>query len=137
MADWRQIQARIRKAKNAPDAPVKLSELYERTRDAMVAWELGLLEEKAGRNEEAVTWYKNAVERFRRADWKKKAEEALPRLGVEGPPPGEEKLAGAGEETPLQEHSGEPREQEQLPLAVGEIPETEPAAEPAPALSHR
>ena len=50
MADWRQIQARIRKAKNSPDAPTKLSELYQRTRDAMVAWELALIEEKAGTN---------------------------------------------------------------------------------------
>ena len=41
MADWRQIQARIRKAKNSPDAQAKLNELYQRTRDAMVAWELG------------------------------------------------------------------------------------------------
>ncbi len=83
MADWRQIQARIRKAKNAADAHAKLTELYQRTRDAMVAWELGVIEEKAGQIEEAVKWYKTAVERFRRADWKKKAEDALTRLGAE------------------------------------------------------
>jgi hypothetical protein len=51
MADWRQIQARIRKAKNSPDAPTKLHELYQRTRDAMVAWELGAVEEKAERTD--------------------------------------------------------------------------------------
>ena len=88
MADWRQIQARIRKAKNSPDAPTKLHELYQRTHDAMVAWELGAVEEKAERTDEAVKWYTIAVERFRRADWKKKAEEALTRLGAPLPEPG-------------------------------------------------
>jgi hypothetical protein len=88
MADWRQIQARIRKAKSSPDAPTKLHELYQRTRDAMVAWELGAVEEKADRTDEAVKWYTIAVERFRRADWKKKAEEALTRLGAPLPEPG-------------------------------------------------
>src|ERR1700722_19048060 len=90
MADWRQIQARIRKAKNSPDASSKLSELYQRTRDAMVAWELGAIEEKAGRNEEAGRWYIISAQRFRRADWKKKAQEALERLGIELPAPGVE-----------------------------------------------
>jgi len=90
MADWRQIQARIRKAKNSPDASSKLSELYQRTRDAMVAWELGAIEEKNGHNEEAGRWYIISAQRFRRADWKKKAEEALARLGIELPPPGAE-----------------------------------------------
>jgi hypothetical protein len=93
MADWRQIQARIRKAKNSPDAPTKLHELYQRTRDAMVAWELGLVEEKAERTDEAVKWYTIAVERFRRADWKKKAEEALTRLGAPLPQPGDKPSA--------------------------------------------
>src|SRR5215469_3622200 len=88
MADWRQIQARIRKAKNSPDAATKLSELFQRTRDAMVAWELGAIEEKSGHNEEAVRWYIISAQRFRRADWKKKAEEALTRLGFELPEPG-------------------------------------------------
>jgi hypothetical protein len=88
MADWRQIQARIRKAKNSPEAPTKLHELYQRTHDAMVAWELGAVEEKAERTDEAVKWYTIAVERFRRADWKKKAEEALTRLGAPLPEPG-------------------------------------------------
>ncbi|MGA7918452.1 MAG: hypothetical protein WCA38_02200 [Candidatus Acidiferrales bacterium] len=88
MADWRQIQARIRKAKNSVDAKTKLSELYRRTHDAMVAWELGFVEEKAERNDEAVKWYTIAAERFRRADWRKKAEEALTRLGAPLPVPG-------------------------------------------------
>jgi hypothetical protein len=88
MADWRQIQARIRKAKNSPDAPSKLSELYQRTRDAMVAWELAAIEEKAGHIDEAGRWYIISAQRFRRADWKKKAEEALARLGIELPAAG-------------------------------------------------
>jgi hypothetical protein len=88
MADWRQIQARIRKAKNSADTKMKLSELYQRTHDAMVAWELGVVEEKAERNEDAVKWFTIAAERFRRADWKKKAEEALTRLGAPLPVPG-------------------------------------------------
>lgn len=83
MTDWRQIQARIRKAKSSPDALTKLSELFQRTRDGMVAWELGGIEEKSERTEEAAKWYAVAAERFRRAEWKKKAEEALARLGVD------------------------------------------------------
>jgi len=86
MADWRQIQARIRKAKNGRDPSAKLSELYQRTRDAMVAWELGAIEEKAEHQGEATKWYTIAAQRFRRADWKKKAEEALTRLGAPIPP---------------------------------------------------
>jgi hypothetical protein len=82
MADWRQIQARIRKAKASPDAPAQLAELYERTRDAMVALELAQWHEKAGDNGEAVRWYTAAAERFRRAQWRTKAEEALTRLGA-------------------------------------------------------
>ena len=126
MADWRQIQARIRKAKNAPDALGTLSELYSRTRDAMVAWELGTIEEKSGRNEEAVKWYTTAFERFRRGDWKKKAQDALGRLGAEAPsgssaansPLAAEQIheAAEGEESPGREH-------EVLPLALGEVAE--------------
>jgi hypothetical protein len=81
MADWRQIQARIRKAKASPDAPAKLAELYERTRDAMVAFELAQWQEKAGAHAEAARWYTTAAERFRRAQWRTKAEAALARLG--------------------------------------------------------
>ncbi|MGB2888824.1 MAG: hypothetical protein WBC04_14095 [Candidatus Acidiferrales bacterium] len=86
MANWRQIQARIRKAKNSAEAPQKLAELFEKTHDAMVAFELGALKERAGENEESVRWYTTASERFRRAEWKKKAAEALARLGAPVPP---------------------------------------------------
>lgn len=133
MADWRQIQARIRKAKNAADAHAKLSELYQRTRDAMVAWELGVIEEKAGQIEEAVKWYKTAVERFRRADWKKKAEDALTRLGAEVPTTNAESAAehSAAERAESLEVRATPgREEEEPILALGEIPGNEPEAAP-------
>jgi hypothetical protein len=122
MADWRQIQARIRKAKSGTDPATKLSELYQRTRDGMVAWELGVVEEKNGRSDEAVKWYKVAADKFRRADWKKKAEEALARLGVESPEKHEaehvaEPASSAKEKVVVQE------EEAALPLALGEIAE--------------
>ncbi|MGA3294890.1 MAG: hypothetical protein ABSE45_13015 [Candidatus Acidiferrales bacterium] len=139
MADWRQIQARIRKAKNSPEALAKLSELYQRTRDAMVAWELGTVEEKAERNDEAAKWYTIAAQRFRRADWKKKAEDALTRLGVELPAaapaetgapaqisfPSEDRTEGA---EPFEAPAPEPYQALQ-PLALGEIPDSAVSAE--------
>jgi hypothetical protein len=131
MADWRQIQARIRKAKNSADAKIKLSELYQRTRDAMVAWELGTVDEKAERNEDAVKWYTIAAERFRRADWKKKAEEALGRLGapipVAGAKPSPEPVFAAAAITETESSHGadgtSDSEESQPRLALGEIPE--------------
>ena len=141
MADWRQIQARIRKAKNSTDAHAKLNELFERTRDAMVAWELALIEEKAEHQEEAGKWYTIAAQRFRRADWRKKAEEALTRLGIELPAPltpaeqysrtAAESSAGSasqsqGDEESSHEGANESAESsaDGLPLALGEISES-------------
>jgi hypothetical protein len=131
MADWRQIQARIRKAKNSADALTKLSELYQRTHDAMVAWELGVVEEKAERNEEAVKWYTIAFERFRRADWKKKAEEALIRLGAPVPVPGAKaspepvfaESRASESESSHSQHGSQDSEESEPRLALGEIPE--------------
>ena len=85
MSDWRQIQARIRKARTSADPPGQLSALYERTHDAMVAFELAQLHEKAGTISEAVRWFTTAAERFRRPQWKQKAEEGLVRLGAPVP----------------------------------------------------
>jgi hypothetical protein len=48
----------------------------------MVAFELAQIHEKTGSNSEAARWYTAAAERFRRAQWKQKAEEALTRLGA-------------------------------------------------------
>jgi hypothetical protein len=130
MADWRQIQARIRKARNSQDPQAKLYELFQRTRDGMVAWELGVVEEKNGRMEEAARWYSTAAQRFRRADWRKKAEDALARLGVAPPAPSAE-ISSASE-------SGDARptafggarveaatDEVRPPLALGEIGEEE------------
>lgn len=126
MADWRQIQARIRKAKNGRDPSAKLSELYQRTRDAMVAWELGAIEEKAERPDEATKWYTIAAQRFRRSDWKKKAEEALTRLGAPLPA---EHMELPREIAAPQAHAIGPSEHEPLPPEpeiASEVPEEEP-----------
>ena len=131
MADWRQIQARIRKAKNSPDAHAKLSELYQRTRDAMVAWELALIQEKAELKDEAVKWYTIAAERFRRAEWKKKAEEALTRLGAVLPVANEMAMnAQGGAEEPRLNAASELPEEKMEPLALGEISESADEARP-------
>lgn len=83
MADWKQITARIRRARTGKDPVGQLSNLYEKTRDAMVAFELARYFETAGQNPEAAKWYLAAADRFRRADWKVKAQEAAVRLGAE------------------------------------------------------
>jgi hypothetical protein len=85
MANWKQIQARIRKARAGADAIPKMTALYERTRDAMVAFELAKLYEDSAARDDAANWYQTSWQRFRRADWKKKAEEALARLGAPAP----------------------------------------------------
>ena len=82
MADWRQIRARIRRAKSGPDPTARLEQLFDKTRDGMVAFELAQVEETAGRMERAADWYKRAWLRFRRSEWKQKAEEALTRHGI-------------------------------------------------------
>jgi hypothetical protein len=82
VSDWRQIQARIRKAKTSSEPAVQLAKLFERTRDAMAAFELAGVEERAGNSAEAIRWYTVAAQRFRRADWKTKAHDGLTRLGA-------------------------------------------------------
>jgi hypothetical protein len=47
----------------------------------MVAFELAKYFETSGQNADAAKWYSAAAERFRRADWKVKAQEAAVRLG--------------------------------------------------------
>jgi hypothetical protein len=86
MADWKQITARIRRARTGKDPAVQLSNLYEKTHDAMVAFELARHFETSSQNAEAAKWYSTAAERFRRADWKTKAQEAAVRLGGEAAP---------------------------------------------------
>ncbi|MBZ5539416.1 MAG: hypothetical protein LAN61_02735 [Acidobacteriia bacterium] len=100
MADWKQIQARIRRARTGADPAGQLEKLYEKTRDAMAAFELARHFEAAGQMAQAARWYRTASEGFRRADWKKKAEEAAARLagGAVTEPPHEAELSStAGE----------------------------------------
>jgi len=82
MADWKQITARIRRARTSKDPAQQLSNLFQKTRDAMVAFELAKFFETSGQNADAAKWYSAAAERFRRADWKTKAQEAAVRLGA-------------------------------------------------------
>jgi hypothetical protein len=84
MADWKQITARIRRARTSKDPAGQLAALYEKTHDAMVAFELAKYFETSGKNADAAKWYGVSAERFRRADWKVKAQEAAVRLGGEG-----------------------------------------------------
>ena len=82
MTDWKQITARIRRARTGKDPAGQLSALFAKTRDAMVAFELARYFESAGNLDEAGKWYVTAAERFRRADWKTKAQESATRLGA-------------------------------------------------------
>src|SRR5213080_3002573 len=79
MTDWKQITARIRRARTSKDPAGQLSNLFQKTRDAMVAFELAKYFESSGQNADAAKWYSAAAERFRRADWKTKAQEAAVR----------------------------------------------------------
>lgn len=106
MADWKQITARIRRAKGSKDPASQLSNLFQKTRDAMVAFELARHFESAAKPEEAAKWYALSWQRFRRGDWKTKAQEAVTRLGGTLPAEGET-------------------------LAVPEIPRLEAQASPA------
>ncbi len=112
MTDWKQITARIRRARTSKDPAGQLSNLYQKTRDAMVAFELAKYFETSGQNADAAKWYSAAAERFRRADWKVKAQEAAVRLG------------GAPGEIPLE--AGAPPTGE---FALTPPPVTEPEAE--------
>jgi hypothetical protein len=136
VADWRQIQARIRKARNSPDPVGQLAEIYEHTRDAMVAFELARFQEKAGQNAEAARWYTAAAERFRRAQWKTKAQEALARLGAV-PVAGTEPAPAGGEVSEPAPESGD-TEPVETPVSLNVFgrPEEPPAqahpVQPAP-----
>ena len=106
MADWKQITARIRRARTGKDPAAQLANLFTKTRDAMVAFELARYLESTGNTADAGRWYLTAAERFRRADWKTKAQESAKRLGATEPAeiPA---LTPQSEETPAAE-SGAP-----------------------------
>jgi len=132
MADWKQITARIRRARTAKNPAVQLSSLYQKTRDGMVAYELARHFEAAGQSAEAVKWYSTAAERFRRADWKTKAQEAIIRLGgtVQNQIP-ESSVQSADKQAPSEPTSSATAVAEPLlPFEPGaEIPEPGKAAE--------
>ena len=85
MADWKQITARIRRARTGKDPAAQLTNLFTKTRDAMVAFELARYFESVGNSADAGRWYLTAAERFRRSDWKTKAQESATRLGATEP----------------------------------------------------
>jgi hypothetical protein len=85
MADWKQITARIRRARTGKDPAGQLTNLFSKTRDAMVAFELARYFESSGNHADAGRWYLTAAERFRRADWKTTAQESATRLGATEP----------------------------------------------------
>jgi len=86
MADWKQITARIRRARGSRDPGGQLALLYEKTGDAMVAFELGRHFEIAKDAAQSLPWYLTAASKFRRGEWRTKAREAVVRLGGELPP---------------------------------------------------
>ena len=86
MADWKQITARIRRARGSRDPAGQLTLLYEKTGDAMVAFELGRHFEIAKDAAQSLQWYLTSATKFRRGDWKTKAREAVVRLGGDLPP---------------------------------------------------
>ncbi len=121
MADWKQITARIRRARTGKDPVGQLSNLYEKTRDAMVAFELARYFETAGQNPEAAKWYLAAADRFRRADWKTKAHEAAARLGGEIPPAGPSESASEFQLPPPPIAAAEPSSSEAENAAESEF----------------
>jgi hypothetical protein len=60
--------------------------LYQKTNDAMVAFELGRHFEIAKDPAQALPWYLTSATKFRRGEWKTKARDAVVRLGGELPP---------------------------------------------------
>jgi hypothetical protein len=126
MANWKQVQVRIRKAKASADPQAALTALYGETGDAMVAFELAKLAEKPGQNEEATRWYTAAWEKFRRDEWKKKAAQALERLGAPLP------AKSAGPSAPTEQTATllPVTPEQHLQVAIGEAPAEAPASTP-------
>ncbi|MBS1840447.1 MAG: hypothetical protein JSS69_14615 [Acidobacteria bacterium] len=121
MADWKQITARIRRAKGSKDPAGQLSNLFQKTRDAMVAFELARHFEIVSKPEDAAKWYALSWQRFRRGDWKTKAQDAITRLGGALPAEGEilpvpEVARTESSETPSAASGSEP----EAPVAIRE-----------------
>jgi len=134
MADWKQITARIRRARTGKDPAAQLTNLFTKTRDAMVAFELARYLESTGNSADAGRWYLTAAERFRRADWKTKAQESATRLGATSPAEipasaaktEEDQPAARGESDPAVETPASEEEAEAQPAASIPDRSTEP-----------
>jgi hypothetical protein len=130
MADWKQITARIRRARSGKDPAGQLTNLFSKTRDAMVAFELARYFESSGNTADAGRWYLTAAERFRRSDWKTKAQESAVRLGATEPAevpaqaPRAETIQAPVESAPQEADAEAPKPSQ----AISE--KEEPAAEP-------
>jgi len=147
MADWKQITARIRRARTSKDPAGQLTALFQKTRDAMVAFELARYFESNGKSEDAGKWYVTAAERFRRADWKTKAQESATRLGatvaaeIPAPTAAADLSEVAPSEAAVSTLSPEPVAQvtpaPEAEVPQGEAPQEASATERAPAKRHR
>lgn len=133
MGNWKQVQARIRKARTGADAPAKLEQLFLKTRDGMVAFELAKVHEAGERTADALDWYRKAHERFRREEWRKKAAECIERLGGAPPEPSsiptEEEISAPGEASGKEAAPPAPARGSGLPDRLYHQPELEEAAE--------
>jgi len=133
MADWKQITARIRRARTGKDPAGQLTNLFSKTRDAMVAFELARYFETSGNPADAGRWYLTAAERFRRADWKTKAQESAARLGATEPA---EIPAPASTAKPVEQSAANETETaEELTAAANETAAVEIAEHREPAAS--
>ena len=130
MADWKQITARIRRARTGKDPAGQLTNLFSKTRDAMVAFELARYFESSGNNADAGRWYLTAAERFRRADWKTKAQESATRLGAtepaEIPPPAPRVEKQAEELAAVPERLQRSTDRGSRKVSAGDVDRTEP-----------
>src|SRR6266849_1672078 len=137
MADWKQITARIRRARTSKDPAAQLAMLFSKTRDAMVAFELARYYETAGNSADAGRWYLTAAERFRRSDWKTKAQESATRLGATEPAEIPELPSRAEAPVPAAAAEPEPSDEPSLPAEAFAAPEevTEEPAQVVPAAS--
>jgi hypothetical protein len=133
MADWKQITARIRRARTSKDPAGQLTSLFSKTRDAMVAFELARYFETTGNSVDAGKWYFTAAERFRRSDWKTKAQESATRLGATEPAEIPAMAAAAAERGPAPQPKEVSAESEIAPVAASEPAAEIPAVEHAPA----
>jgi hypothetical protein len=137
MADWKQITARIRRARTSKDPAGQLTSLFSKTRDAMVAFELARYFETTGNSVDAGKWYFTAAERFRRSDWKTKAQESATRLGATEPAEIPAMPAAAAGREPAPEPKEASAESEIAPVEDSEPAAETPAVEHAPASAPR